>query len=292
MAKRKKISNFRTLNIDNGMTPTKKKNVGAVSARKNKQPKKGDDYYNERNGHTVGITFFFLILIFLGAVVGCLFTPAFNVENIIFIEGEHITRDEIMSKFDDIQGQNIFRVNISSIKKSILEMPYIRHVDINRILPNTLSVTFEERKPYAIIKYLESFVIMDKYGYVLEIKKENDLQDLAIIYGINSDEFVIGEKLEDVAGLKYENVTYLLETAYSSDFDYTIYEINYDDTEKLVMAVKELDIDVVFGEIDRNGLTEKVRYLNGVLKNLAGKKGKLDISSNSYLEKAIFIERY
>lgn len=291
MAKTKKISSFRTLNTNIEITPTKKKNVGAVSARKEK-PQENEGYYREKKSHTVGIAIFFLILIILGAIVGCLFTPVFNVENIVFVEGEHITRDEIMSKFDDIQGQNIFRVNISSIKKSILEMPYIRHVDINRILPNTLSVTFEERKPYAIIKYLESFVIMDKYGYVLEIKKENDLQDLAIIYGINSDEFVIGEKLEDVAGLKYENVTYLLETAYNSDFDYTIYEINYDDTEKLVMAVRELDIDVVFGEIDKNGLTEKVRYLNGILKNLDGKKGKLDISSNSYLEKAIFVERY
>ena len=102
----------------------------------------------------------------------------------------------------------------------------------------------------------------------------------------------IGEKLEDVVGLKYENITYLLETSHKDEFNYTICEINYSDSEKLIMAVKDLDIDINFGDIDRSILTEKMIYLNGILKKLEGKKGNLDISSNNYLEKTIFTERY
>lgn len=298
MSKATKMDNFRTLNLDE-TTPTKK-NVGAVSVNKKKhvQMRKQDNTSRQsvskvgagNNGIKIGI--FFLVLVIIGACVGCMFTPIFNINTINVLDGEYVSKESILNRLDDVNGQNIWRVNISSFEKSIKEIPYIRSVEIERVLPDTLNVFFKEREPYALVKHMESFVVMDKYGYVLEIKKENDLPDLAIIYGINADEYIVGEKLGDIAGLKYENVTYLLETAYKNNFDYDIYEINYTNTEDLVIAVRDVDVDINFGEIDRNVITEKMSYLNGILKKLAGKKGNLDISSNNYLEKTIFTERY
>ncbi|MBR2289675.1 MAG: FtsQ-type POTRA domain-containing protein [Clostridia bacterium] len=308
MAKSTKMSDFRTLNLEEETTPTKK-SVGAVSANKNrtrkntasrgsqktqtKKVQKEEILEEEKPRKTgIGLAIFFLLLVLVGAFVGCMFTPAFNVTEIHIQDGTYVAKEEILSKMDGVMGENILRVNTSSLENAIKEMPYIRSVEIKRNFPSSIDVTFKERKPYALVKYLESYVVMDKRGYVLEIKKENDLPDLAIIYGINADEYIVGKKLEDVVGLKYENITYLLETAYQGDFDYTIYEINYADSESLVMAVKELDVDINFGEVDRSVLTEKMNYLNGILKKLEGKKGNLDISSNNYLEKTIFTERY
>ncbi len=308
MSKSEKISDFRTLDLSEKETTPVKKKAGVVSGVKKKKiqksykninkPKKKEVDFEEfeedvgqKKSH-LGLSIFFIVLVVMGAVVGCMFTPVFDITQIVVQDGSYVTGNEILSKFDGIVGKNIMRVNLSSIKKDVQSMPYIKEVEIKRQLPDTLNVVYEERAPYALIKYLESFLVMDKYGYVLEVKKENDMPDLAIIYGIDIDKYEVGEKLEDVVGLKYENITYLLETSHKSEFDYTIYEINYADSEKLVMAVKDLDIDINFGEIDRSILTEKMIYLNGILKKLNGKKGNLDISSNNYLEKTIFTERY
>ena len=288
MAKSKKMSDFRKLNLTSETTPTK---VGAVSAQK--KSKKNSQKYAEDDKtkkSKIGLIAFFVILLILG--VGCLFTPVFNVETINIQEGIKISADEILSKFDGVIGENIFRTNTSAIKKDIKTIPYIKSVEVDRKLPNTIDVTFEERKPYAIIKYLESYVVVDKFGYILEINKENEFEDLPVIYGIDANEYVIGNKIEDVAGLKYENVTYLMETCYKNDFEYQIKEIDYTDTENLIIYMKEMDVNIDFGKIEHEVLSEKINYLNGILKRLKGKKGNLNISSNNYLEKTIFTERY
>ena len=131
---------------------------------------------------------------------------------------------------------------------------------------------------------------MDKYGNILEIKKENDMPELPIIYGIEDKEFIPGQKLEGISNLKYENVVYLLETAAHTGFDYTISEVNYIDTEAMRLSITQMNIEIVYGGIERTILNDKMTYLNEVLKNLENKKGTLDISSNNYSEKVIFKE--
>ena len=43
---------------------------------------------------------------------------------------------------------------------------------------------YTEREPLALIKYLESYLVMDQYGYFLELTKEKKFEDLPIIYNI------------------------------------------------------------------------------------------------------------
>lgn len=309
MSRTSKISDFRTLNLSEEKTPTQK-NVGAVSKRKKSVKRKvatssvksktkertpasqTKKEVNKNTNHGIGLAIFFLLLVLAGAFIGCLFTPTFDIGVITIQDGNRVSRLEISSKFDGVVGENILKINTKKLEESIEKIPYIRTAEVKRVFPNEIRVTFKEREPYALIKYLESYVVMDKYLYVLEIKKENDMENLAIIYGIDAEEYIPGEKLQDVAGLKYENVTYLLETSYKNNFDYTIHEVNYTDTENLIMDVKELEVDINFGEINKSILTDKMNYLNGILKKLVGKKGNLNISSNNYLEKTIFTERY
>lgn len=316
MGKATKINDFRTLNLSEEKTPTKK-NVGGISVSSNKKTnsrktsakgnnvktstkkksttqkksvQKKEKEANKNSGLKLAI--FFVILVLMGAFVGCLFTPTFNIMSISVDEGVRVTSNEIKSKVDEVIGENILRVNTKSLKESIESIPYVRRAEIKRNFPNELRITFKEREPYALIKHLESFVVMDKFGNVLEIKKENDMDGLAIIYGISLDEVTTGKKITDLSGLKYENMAYLLETVVNSKFEYTISEINYTDTEALIISVEELDVDINYGKIEKSILAEKINYLNGILKKLEKKKGMLDISSNNYLEKTIFTERY
>ena len=216
-----------------------------------------------------------LILILIGVVAGCLTTPTFDVKYIEAREGQNVTSGEIQKYFTEYKGKNTFLIN---------------KAEVNRVLPNKLSVEYIERKPYASLKYIESYVLTDKYGYILEILKENIYPDLPIIYGIETEEFVPGEKLEGISNLKFENIVYLLETAEHVSFDYKISEINYTDSENIKFSMNNSNVQIIYGAIERNILIDKIAYLNEVLIQLGDKKGALDISSSNFSEKAIFTE--
>lgn len=282
MAKNTKIQDFRKLNTSKQeTTPAKKKSKGSVSASKKKEKKTN-----------VVLPFVLVTLMLIGICIGCMLTPTFNIDDIQVQTGINVNKEEILSIVKHVKGINTLKINTRSLEKNIEEIPYIKSAEIKRELPDKLNITYEERKPYAIIKYLESFVIMDKYGYVLDVKKENDMQDLTIIYGIDAEEYVSGTMLDGVARLKYENVAYLLETSAHVEFEYGISEVNYQDTESLIISIKDADIEVEYGEIEREKLSEKIIYLNEMIKSIEGKKGTILINRDDYNKESIFRERF
>lgn len=329
MGKGKRIQDFRNLNLDSSKQEkeliieveekprgnTKNKNTLSAEPQKEKKSskksqnnkkslkrkkeeskktyieKENEKRKKEKRKHTsMVVSTFLLVFITMGVIAGCLITPTFDVIGIQVQDGINVTAAEIQRYFSDIKGKNTFLVSTSEIENEIETHPYIYQATITRSLPDKLKVEYKEREPYTFLKYIESYVLMDKYGSILEVKQANDMPDLPIIYGIEEEEFVAGQKLDGVANLKFENIVYLLETATHIGFDYTISEINYTDTEEMRISINEMNIEIVYGTIERNILNDKMTYLNEVLKELENKKGTLDISSSNYSEKVIFKE--
>lgn len=235
--------------------------------------------------------FFVFFMILIGLAAGCLFSPVFNIVEVRTNDGENVTSGEILEKANVPIGENIFRINDKKILSSIETLPYIKVAKIYRAFPDTIILKYEERKPYAIVKYLESYAIVDKYGYILEIQKENTFLDLPIIYGLDTGKFVLGEKLTGTSYTKYENCVYLFETASRINFEYTFDEINYDDLANVKLYIASNDIDIVYGNIYLDEIEEKLNCLSSVIKRLNTQKGKIDISNDDYLSKTVFTEK-
>ena len=231
---------------------------------------------------------FVFIMILVGLTAGCLFSPVFNIIEVRADDGVNVTSDEILEKANIPIGVNIFRINDRKIISSIESLPYIKSAKIYRAFPDTIILKFEERKPYAIVKYLESYAIVDKYGYILEIKKENTLTSLPIIYGLDTGTFVVGQKLTDTSLTKYENCVYLFETASKINFEYTFNEVNYDDSTNVKLYIAERDMDIIYGNVYLDDIEEKLSHLSSVLKELGDQSGKIDMSNEDYNSKIVF----
>lgn len=298
--KPKKIKNDREYNpiivkeVNTNQKKTREKNKRKI--KKQKSPKTYIEKEAEkkrkekRKSASIFLSSFILFFVLIGVVAGCLTTQAFNVTTFIVDNGINVSAAEVKKYLLDVKEKNIFLVNTAEVEKSIETHPYIYKAEINRRLPNGLEVTYNERKPYAVIKYIESYVLIDKYGSVLEIKKENNQPNLPIIYGVEAEEFVPGQKLSGIANLKFKNIVYLLETVEHTGFKYTISEINYTNTDEMRIIISEINVEIIYGLIENEILNDKITYLNEVLKQLEDKKGTLDISSNNYSEKVIFTE--
>lgn len=237
------------------------------------------------------VAWFILIVIIVAITAGCLFAPQFNIISVTAESGKYVSSGDIIERANIKLGENIFRINDGKIKKSIEKIPYVKKAKIYRALPNRIILKVEEREPYAIVKYLESFAITDKYGYVLEIKNENTEKNLPIIYGINPEECESGEKLSGTSMLKYENSAYIIETAEKINFNYQFSEINYDDSSNVKLYIKEKDIDIIYGEISINTIEEKLGHLKSILEQLGDQQGKIDMSNENYLERTVFTKR-
>lgn len=252
-------------------------------ASKKKQEK------NKKSGSQIAI--FVLLLIVVGVTTGCLFSPVFDIAEVKSYSGENVTQAEVINSANIELGINIFQINDSKVIGNVETLPYVKSAKIYRKFPSTIIIKYEERTPYAIVKYLESYAVCDKYGYILEIKKENTLKNLPIIYGIDYEDITVGKKLEGTSMLKYENCTYVFEIVGNSEFNYSFSEINYDDSTNVKMTIKERDIDVIYGNIAIDSIEEKLTHLSSILKELGDKKGKIDMSSENYLAKTVFVEK-
>jgi len=258
-------------------------------ARKSDKDSQSED--NSMRINKKRYAWFILFILIIMITAGCLFSPTFNIVSVTAEDGVNVTSGEILEKAKIKIGENIFRINDSKIKKNIETLSYVKNAKIYRALPNRIILKIEERKPYAIVKHLESFAITDKYGYVLEIKQENSMKDLPIIYGINPEECTSGEKLKGVSMLKYENSAYIIETAEKIGFNYHFSEINYDDSTNVKLYIGEKDIDIIYGEISLDNIEEKLGHLASILNQLGDKKGKIDMSNEDYLARTVFTER-
>jgi cell division protein FtsQ len=304
MASTGKIQDFRKINLIKEKASKKKEKVKAY------YPKKKDTKVHKNNENKVskksvegvssvqqagtrrkvrtkshkGLVVFFMFLVIIGVGVGCLLTPTFNTNSVFAQDGINVTKEELLSKANIQIGINIFKINTWKIEDKILELPYVKEAKVSRKLPDTIVINIIEKEQYAQIKYLESFLIMDKHGSILELL--NEKMDLPIIYGIELSDTAPGTMLNNEEKIKYDNIVLLLETMKKNNFEYIVDEINYEDFENIKLVIGDIDVD--FGKIDKD-INIKISYLQEVLKNVDGKKGKLDLSGE-YLERTIFEE--
>jgi cell division protein FtsQ len=308
MARTGKMQDFRKLNlIDEPTIKEKKRNIKNRSIPKKRpysvsrtksvsrlKTSMGSKMAQTTNVKTrtkskshIGLALFFFILVIIGVGVGFLLTPTFNTNLVMATDGINVTKDELLNKANIQLGTNIFKINTWKIEEEILKIPYIKDVKVSRKLPDTIAINYKEREPYLLVKYLESYLIMDMHGYILELVENKEL-DFPIIYGIDIKDITPGLALLDNNKLKYDNIVLLLETMKKNNFNNKIDEINYEDFDNIKLVMGDIDVD--FGKIEKD-INIKISYMQEVLKNIEGKKGRLDLSGN-YLERTIFEEKF
>lgn len=111
-----------------------------------------------------------LLLLLLIAVVSVAGSYLFRIETVEFAGSTQYTYDELLSNSGISKGANILMLDKQQIKAN-LESRYqyfISVKNIERIFPNKVKITVEERKEYAMVEYEPGvFVTLDQKGYMV-----------------------------------------------------------------------------------------------------------------------------
>ena len=211
-----------------------------------------------------------------------LIKKGFLIENIHITGNNILTKEDILSGFQDIKNKNIFNIDLLQIHKILLLNKWIKDLEIKRILPNTIKIKITEQKAIAIWQTKSINKLITQNGNVILVKKVNDFKNqLPIINGAeaNQNTLKILKILRQNPQL-YEriwSISYIGKRRWDIRFKEGLkILLPKDDIEKAWLRIQHLQKNYNILEL---GLTEiDIRNNNQIL-------GKVDIDKKIYLER-------
>jgi cell division protein FtsQ len=75
--------------------------------------------------------------------------PDYFLREINFSTDGALTREQVLMTSNISEGRNIFTVDLSSARTAIEKMPQVESASVQRVLPNRINITINERRPIA-----------------------------------------------------------------------------------------------------------------------------------------------
>lgn len=245
--------------------PTKPK-----TSKKRKKSKK-----KKINKKVIG--FFSIIILIAIIVVLALTAPIFNITDITVNGNNQVSTNMIINLSGLRKGENIFKFN-STVEQKIKENTYIESVNIKRKLPGTVIISVKERTVKYQINLINSYVYIDKNGYILENSSEK--KDLPVIVGlsIKEDEMLNEKRLKTEDLEKLNDIIKIIDSAKTINIDNLITEINTENKENYVLYLESKGKKINLG--DTSNLTNKMLYVKKILEKEEGKTGSAFVNGD------------
>ena len=137
-----------------------------------------------------------IIVLALVLVVIILFkSPIFTVASVTYNLNVQVTENDIFKYGDMIKYKsNMILLDTDEVAKSLEEHPYIKKASVKKNYPSEIQVNIVYKEPYAIVKYSDIYITIDKDLNVLSV--DNAKADGFLIEGFVLESFVIGKEIE------------------------------------------------------------------------------------------------
>ena len=152
------------------MARTKSKTKRRTTTRKRAtRKKKGTDT----------LTNFFVPLVLMIAIVGCLSvllymgfrtvsaSSFFDVKEVEVSGNNRISNKRIETIINKYTANGVWKTDLEQIRTELERISYVRHASISRVLPSTIKVSIEERRPVAVARIGEEYFEIDADARIL-----------------------------------------------------------------------------------------------------------------------------
>ena len=133
--------------------------------------------------------------------------PDYTLKHVTLELDSVMTREEALAETGIREGENIFRLDLSSAEKKLRAVPQVGDVCIERRLPDHISITLTARRPVAWVAPLEKdadpfdpekSLLVDETGFLMKPRIiQPEFYHLPVIYGVQSDNIRDGEPLHN-----------------------------------------------------------------------------------------------
>lgn len=142
-------------------------------------------------------------------------SAAFTLENIELEKNARFNL-ALVKKVTGIEpGVNLFDINTGDCEEKLEARPYVQEADVSRKLPDTIQVSLTLREPEAVVLFNKKYVMLDRDGNVLEIRKQ--LPHYTFLEGLTVQEAKLGQPVKIKEEKKYQEYTSLLKKMNDAD---------------------------------------------------------------------------
>jgi cell division septal protein FtsQ len=127
--------------------------------------------------------------------------PDYNLVEVAIHTDGSLTREQIIQATGIHEGNNIFAINLSNARKGLMALPQVERAEIERVLPNKLSIDIAERKPVAWVTGKDDdnpsadpgAFLIDRDGTLMRVKNQvPEYYHLPVICGLEVDNYEEG----------------------------------------------------------------------------------------------------
>lgn len=79
--------------------------------------------------------------------------------------------------------QAMTMVDLAQLRASVMELSWVREARVSRQLPDTIVVDIVERKPHAVLRRPDRYVLIDETGHELEPVEKGDIGGMLVVSG-------------------------------------------------------------------------------------------------------------
>ena len=153
------------------------------------------------------IPIYIILLFFLSTTYNS--QLAKNLNEIFKIKKVEIKNNLYKQEFSNLIDQNIFKINKKHVMNNIIKFPILEKFKINKIYPNTISVSLIETKILAKFYIKEDLFYIGANGNIFKIKNDNH-KVLLIEGNYNLNKFNLFLKNIMISNLNFDSIEKLI----------------------------------------------------------------------------------
>jgi cell division protein FtsQ len=112
-------------------------------------------------------------------------TDALTVTRITVSGNTRMSRGEVLSLLDGLQGRHMVLLDLDGWREKLLTSPWVADAAMRRVLPGTVDVVVSERQPVGIARLGSGLYLIDQRGFIIDEYGPNYAQfDLPIVDGL------------------------------------------------------------------------------------------------------------
>ena len=112
-----------------------------------------------------------------------------KIQQLTILGLDHLTREEIITQLNLSPESSLWSIDIDQLSVQLEAHPWIRSVTFDRVLPHSLIVQVEERRPAGLLRASKQTYLLDGDGYLLPGEPTKAGQALPVLEGMTSTFF-------------------------------------------------------------------------------------------------------
>lgn len=110
---------------------------------------------------------------------------ALHVSKVVVRGNHRLSHGEVLALMEGVRGEHILRTDLDVWHRRVLGSPWVESAALRRVLPSTIEVTVNERRPMALCRVGDGVYLVDQTGLIIdEFGPDYAHLDLPIVRGL------------------------------------------------------------------------------------------------------------